>query len=388
VETFDAWESWDVIHTAPEKLRWGIWAYSHAAVKTPQGLKFPVGTYISWANQGERLLSGKDVDFLATNINAAVSDARQTTDVMGPTLVYNRAAMQDQAEHASPDREINEWIDEQLGSLIKWPVPILSSTRMEWLPQVRSDLFVVQTPVDLSQSEQAAVAKIIDAGQPVAFVGSAAGGLDPGLAQLAGLHGDFAPMPVKVTPCRATSRAAEFAANSESSFDSFCYPQRVAASQPARVVYEVDGTPELTLDTTGGKRVAFWNPPDMRSAEEHPLSWIWQNTGTPYALAAGVMNDMLKNRACLHAKQIDLQQTVNVGAWRIRSGQVHILAANLEEGLRDDADLSRHTVLQIPASWGVVQWKDLWSGRAAGGNGSTLLIDLPQASSVLLESSK
>ena len=25
VETFDAWESWDVIHSAPERLRWGIW---------------------------------------------------------------------------------------------------------------------------------------------------------------------------------------------------------------------------------------------------------------------------------------------------------------------------------------------------------------------------
>ena len=57
VETFDAWEDWDIIHSAPQRLRWGIWAYSHAAVKTPHGIKMPVGTYISWANQGERLLS-------------------------------------------------------------------------------------------------------------------------------------------------------------------------------------------------------------------------------------------------------------------------------------------------------------------------------------------
>ncbi len=34
-ETFDAWEDWDVIHTAPRRLRWGIWAYLHAALKTP-----------------------------------------------------------------------------------------------------------------------------------------------------------------------------------------------------------------------------------------------------------------------------------------------------------------------------------------------------------------
>ena len=44
----------DVIHTAPERLRWGIWAYSHAAVKTPKGLKFPDGSYICWAQYHDR----------------------------------------------------------------------------------------------------------------------------------------------------------------------------------------------------------------------------------------------------------------------------------------------------------------------------------------------
>ncbi|MGA3032450.1 MAG: hypothetical protein ABSD70_04170 [Terracidiphilus sp.] len=387
VETFDAWESWDVIHTAPEKLRWGIWAYSHAAVKTPRGLKFPVGTYISWANQGERLLSENDVQFLATNINAAIADARQTNDVLGPTLVYNRAAMHDQAEHASADGQINEWIDEQLGSLIKWPVPILSSTRIEWLPQVHSDLFVVQTPAHLSGSERVALAKMIGLGQPIAFLGSAAGGVDPSLAQLAGLQGRFDAAPVKVSSCRAINHAAEFARNSEDSFNSFCYPLQVEASKSAHVIYEAGGTPELTLDTAGGKRVAFWNPPDLRSTEGKPLSWIWQNTGTPYALAAGVMNDMLKTRT-LHAQEIDLQQTVNIAAWRTRSGQIHILAGNLEEGLRDDADLSRHVNLEVPAGWSISRWKDLWSGRTVADDGFTLPIDLPQASSMLFESSR
>ena len=79
IETFDAWEDWDVIHTAPERLRWGIWAYSHAAVKTPEGLKLPAGSYISWANQGKRLLDSEDVRFLADNLNATIADARQTT---------------------------------------------------------------------------------------------------------------------------------------------------------------------------------------------------------------------------------------------------------------------------------------------------------------------
>ena len=124
VETFDAWESWDVIHTAPERLRWGIWAYSHAAVKTPSGIKMPVGSYISWANQGKRLLSAEDVSFVTTNVNQAFQDNQQVKDVYGPTLVYNRDASQWLMSHAAPGLAIKEWIDEQAGTIMKWPVPI------------------------------------------------------------------------------------------------------------------------------------------------------------------------------------------------------------------------------------------------------------------------
>jgi len=43
------------------------------------------------------------------------------------------------------------------------------------------------------------------------------------------------------------------------------------------------------------RRVAAWNPPDLRSLEGVPLSQVWGNTGAPYALAAGVFNEMLKS---------------------------------------------------------------------------------------------
>jgi hypothetical protein len=388
VETFDAWESWDVLHTAPEKLRWGIWAYSHAAVKTPHGLKFPAGSYISWANQGGRLLSEEDVLFLTNNINSAVADAHRTTEVMGPTLVYDRDAMQWEADHASADRQINEWIDEQTGSLIKWPVPLLSSTRMEWLSKVDSDLFVVQTPVHLPPPQQAALAEVIRSGQPIAIFGSAAGGIDPAVAELSGLRGNFEWIPAKIHSCEATSRAPEFAKDSVVSFGTYCYPQRVSASKALRVIYEADGTPQLMLNSAGGKRVAIWNPPDLRSTEGKPLSWVFGNTGTPYALAAGVMNEMLKRRACVHAREIDLGETMSLAVWRTGSKEIRILAGNLEEGLRDDGDLSRHAILEVPESWNITQWKDRWTGKQISSHDPIIPLDLSQASSVLIEASK
>jgi hypothetical protein len=82
-----------------------------------------------------------------------------------------------------------------------------------------------------------------------------------------------------------------------------------------------------------------------------------------------------------------LKETMNLAAWRTHNGVTHLMAANLEEGLRDDADLSRHATLAIPRSWQMETWKDAWTGRSFSLQDGRLSIDLPQASSVLLESS-
>ncbi len=390
VETFDAWESWDVIHSAPERLRWGIWAYSHAGVKTPNGLKMPVGTYISWANQGERLLDDKDVRFLADNINAAVADAKQTTAIYGPTLVYSRESMQWQVDHASPNHDINEWIDEQMGSVIKWPLPVLSATRMEWLPSVQSDLFILQTPSHLSAEHMATVEKLAKSGQAMVFTGSFSDGIDKTLLTEAGVRGATETTGAHADTCKATNRAIPLVENVPATFQTYCHRISSTASPESKVTYTEEEAPALTLRSTSGEQVGAWNPPTVRSLEGIPLSQIWGNTGAPFALAAGVLTDMLSAKSALHAAKIDLNQTMNIAAWQTQDGGFRILAGNLEEGLRDDADFIRNATLLIPASWrmpgGV--WKDAWTGHTINAENGALRITLRQASSVLLEQTR
>jgi hypothetical protein len=136
--------------------------------------------------------------------------------------------------------------------------------------------------------------------------------------------------------------------------------------------------------------VAAWNPPDLRSVEGKPLSQIWGNTGSPYALAASAFNSLLSANSALHVSGIDLQQTMNVAPWRTRDGKVRILAGNLEEGLRDDSDFNRSADLTMPASMrsSANQWRDVWTGREFRSDNGVLSVTLPQASSVLLEQSK
>lgn len=387
VETFDAWEDWDVIHSAPGRLRWGIWAYSHAAIKTPWGLKIPAGSYISWANQGERLLSENDVRFLVENINAAVTDAQATTDVFGPTLVYSREAMQWQIDHASPNHDVNEWIDEQAASVIKWPIPILSATRVEWIPQVKADLFILQAPSHLSPHHLASLENLIQGGQPVAIFASSEG-VDPTLLRLGGFRAGVTPAQGQLQLCPARTLAPTLVRNAVLAFDTYCRPDGGSTLAESQIIYTAQDSPRLILNTSGKKRFVLWNPPDLRSDGDLPLSQIWGNTGTPYALAAGALNQLLKRQDSLHVDAIDLQQTMSIAAWRKRDGAFMILAGNLEEGLRDDADFSRHAKLALPHTWPVEAWMDLWTGCRNSIKNNLLVIDLNQAESALIESSK
>ena len=59
-------------------------------------------------------------------------------------------------------------------------------------------------------------------------------------------------------------------------------------------------------------------------------------------------------------KQIDLKETMNIAGWRTKNGVIHVMAGNLEEGFRDDADFSRRATLAIPKSWQVENWKEVW----------------------------
>jgi hypothetical protein len=384
IETFDAWEDWDVIHTAPKRLRWGIWAYSHAAVKTPHGLKLPAGSYISWANQGKRLLSKEDVRFLADNLNATIADARQTREVFGPTLVYSRESMQWQIAHATPNHDIKEWIDEQAASVMKWPVPILSVTRVEWLPQLESALFVLQTPSHLTPQHAAYLARLIRAGQPVAIFGCPAGGIDPELARLGGLIPSEGSAEERATVhvAKLMDTSQTFAQHIPATFKTYFRATGNLTAAGVRVLYTIDGDPVLTLNTSGGKRVVMWDPSEVVFKGSTPLAEQWGGSGAPYALVAGVLNYLLASRNVLHATDIDSNQTMNVTAWRTQDG-IRILAGNLEEGLRDDADMTRHAVLVLPKTWKSRIWRDAWSQTIMNTEDSHLKVDLEQAGSML-----
>lgn len=391
-ETFDAWESWDVIHNAKERLRWGIWAYSHAAVKKPDGLKMPVGNYISWCNQGKRLLSEEDILFLTETSNAAFRDAKETEEIFGPTLVYCRSAMEWQTRN-KPDVFIKEWIDEQAGSLMKWSVPILSITRSEYIPKVESDLFIFQTPVNLTQQEKEDVIGILRSEKPTAVFGSPVNGIDPDILNLFG-----------ISSIQENRDAIKYIGITSGQTDGIFnkIPNTFPIYQPyssnksltdVEVVYSVDGSPCLTVNHEAGKQLIFWDPPellvnlpDMKNTG-FPLDEIL-GSPIPFVLTARLFNKVMKENGTINADEIRQYYPVNYTCWKLKDGTYKVLAGNLEEGINHTADHSVKIVLDIKGFNDLpdlIEINELWNGTKTITGNKKLIINLNQAETKLLK---
>ena len=274
--------------------------------------------------------------------------------------------------------------------MIKWPVPVLSATRMEWVPEMQSDLFVFAAPSHFSDGQLKSIQKLIGSGRPVATVGSFSGGIGRILLTLAGVQTAPKAEEPPLGLCKAKNEAPELVANAPATFDDYCHRSTGSMiPEVAKLTYSDEGSPALILNESSGQHLAAWNPPNLRSLEGVPLSQVWGNTGAPYALAAATFSQLLQTNSTLHAEKIDLKQTMNIAAWRTQEGKLRILAGNLEEGLRDDADFSRRAALAIPESWHASdRWKDAWSGRTLAIDHGLLHVELQQAASALLVPSR
>ena len=155
IGAFDAFEPWDVIHTTPDKLRWSIWAYNNAAIITPKGYKTIDGSMIAWCNSPSlELLSKSDIKFISESVNDADESAIGLSNVYGVTSVYNKSEM-DWLNSNDPSSFNSEWIDEQSAMLMKWGLPVMSATRIEWMPEldIEKKIWLYQLPGQLNEKE-------------------------------------------------------------------------------------------------------------------------------------------------------------------------------------------------------------------------------------------
>lgn len=96
-------------------------------------------------------------------------------------------------------------------------------------------------------------------------------------------------------------------------------------------------------------------------------------------MVARALNGFLKEAGGPYVENIDVGQAVSVCYWRLADGSRRVLVGNLEEGLRFDADFSRHVRVKLPASWKPVSAFDVWHDKTESDLRNDWQIELGQA---------
>lgn len=132
-------------------LQYISWANSWSAVVTSKSGKSEAGSG-DYLYRPIGLLTRTDIAFLAAALNTAVYSAEGLEEVFGPAMVYNRAGLEGIME-TQPSTNAYEWVDEQVGVLLKYGVPILAASRLEdGVSSQRQDGYLLSVPTTATTS--------------------------------------------------------------------------------------------------------------------------------------------------------------------------------------------------------------------------------------------
>lgn len=344
VETFDAWEPWDSIHQYPSKVAWEIWAYSHASVRLPgESVRRPDGCYISWMNQGYRLIPESTVALLRDTFAACADDLAREPIPGGPCLVYNRKAMEsllDRPESFSRGEEIDDWA----AMLQKYGVQILSITRSEWLDQIDADALVIPAPLGIDSATAHLLLERIRGGTPVLFTGQA--GLIPDQLR-ASLDIAVCESPVLGELPSAAVVEPELARTIGAAGLSINQRQRTLAGS---------GNWQSLISCLGGPvfsrhlslPVYIWETPEWGTPRALHLSIESIQSPQTYNAVAQTINRYGWGSEGIKWTNDDWTKPCCFLFWRYTSGEVGILLANLETGLTGNSQFAiRGSLTQV-----------------------------------------
>jgi hypothetical protein len=351
VETWDAWEPWDTLHQTPMKLRWGMWAFTHAAVATAKGLSRTGGSYISWAHNWRRqLLSPEDVGFLRKNLNAAIENAGQLEEVYGPALALNLPHMTAMRKSA-PDVNPGDLIDDECAMLMKWGVPCLSGAGLD-APPVPREGYILQNPAQLSADWSR---HLLD--PATAYIATGPGGrIDGRLLEDIGVTDGgkefgFGKHHLH-QPALARDEVGQVASVSMA-------PSRHLTAGGAHVLVETEKT--VLVAQARGKPHFLWQPPYPFTQTSSCLGQSQYGSLAPFIALGRAWQRSQQNTAAAHVGDLPGHLPVAFHLWR-SGGQVYVLLGNLETGITGDSRNPRaitftlnKTVLKLTADGHVLE---------------------------------
>lgn len=336
IETWDAWEPWDTLHQTPMKLRWGMWAFSHAAVATADGLSCTAGSYLSWAHDWRgNLLGTDDVEFLSKHLNAAIENASQLEEVYGPALALNLPQMA-VVQTTNPSCNPGDLIDDECAMLMKWGVPCLAGVGLD-APPVPREGYILQTPARLSAEWREHLLNS-STGSIAAGPGQA---IDLGLLENVGLRagaGEFGFGKHHLhQPPTTSDQVARVASVSMA-------PTCKLTAISAEVLVETEKT--ILVAKAPDRAQFLWQPPYPFTQTSSCLGQSQYGSLDPFIALARAWHKAQRGRAAAWLEDFPGHLPVAFHLWR-SGGKIFVLLGNLETGIVGDSRSAREVVFTL-----------------------------------------
>ncbi|WP_375385758.1 hypothetical protein [uncultured Microbacterium sp.] len=323
-QLLDGWEPYDTLHDYPEKLKWGIWAFSHAATRAGETYRPRDGAYLAVANDRTgRLIGSDDVAWVAETVSAAAESASHLERVLGPELVIPGAQAGIYASSTA------ESVEDAVGFLGKWGAPVLAAIAAD----LRED-----------QSTEGRVRAAIEAD---------AAGTDGAPTLVVGAPEDLRNYVAALLGVERLDRAAPSGYrrgftddHRELSAQSWPYMgrrQATAIVPPAHVIYGGEDGPTAV---SAGANI-WWLPPHVANGADRRLTHYQIGTVDPHVAVARAFSRLRVDRGLLALDPLPRHETISLHGW-VSAGVLHVLIGNVESGWIGDSRYPRRVLVRLP----------------------------------------
>lgn len=321
-EIDDGWEPYDTLHDYPNKLHWGIWAFSHASTRNGGEESVSGGMYLAVGNDRTgALIPDDDVAWIADALSAATESARQLERTVGPVLLVPD---RDSAVRASMTAES---VEDATGFLGKWGIPVLSSATGSRPAEVDSRGVILA----------AAAARSLD---EFSLVVGAPEDLLPSVASEVGVC-----VGVEVAPSgyRRGMAVAATLGIKPAAWPYMGRRHKTRATAEGVVLYDGEDGPTAVRRSTR----LWWLPPHVANGADRRLTHYQLGTVDPHIVVARALGEFAAEAGQLWLDGRDAHETISLHGW-VSAGVMHLLLGNLESGWIGDSRFRRTVTVHLP----------------------------------------
>lgn len=322
IQLLDGWEPYDTLHDYPNKLHWGIWAFSHASTRNGGEESVSGGMYLAVGNDRTgALIPDDDVAWIADALSAATESARQLERTVGPALLVPD---RDSAVRASMTAES---VEDATGFLGKWGIPVLSSATGSRPAEADSRGVILA----------AAAARSLD---EFSLVVGAPEDLLPSVASEVGVC-----VGVEVAPSgyRRGMAVAATLGIKPAAWPYMGRRHKTRATAEGVVLYDGEDGPTAVRRSTR----LWWLPPHVANGADRRLTHYQLGTVDPHIVVARALGEFAAEAGQLWLDGRDAHETISLHGW-VSAGVMHLLLGNLESGWIGDSRFRRTVTVHLP----------------------------------------